>query len=280
METEQTPKKIVYDILDKVQYSKTYPNITNQTYGAIHEIHIFLLPLNPNSSLIAKAMQLAKEFNEKKVGDVHEYQMKMCFLTLIFRGPGPVKVLQSARYFRSNDQNEVIRQAYIDANYFVANGFDVVRVKIEANANSNLGVPVEDEEAKLYPKYFEFHIKVAHKSAEKVELITDKESDALLTISKNFTQLFQTPVPLSWNNLPNCSNPDNPGFQRFLNVRFRQIGMKKCKEQLDKIKLAITEQTNFKVTKSIDEYVWYDTFTDMDHGWIDFTPKEMEEVLA
>lgn len=206
--------------------------------------------------------------------------MKMCFLTLVFRGLGPVKVLQSARYFRSNDQNEVIKQAYIDANYFVSNGFDVVRVKIEANANSNLGVPIEDAEAKLFPKYFEFHIKVQHKTAEKVELITEEESNALIEISKKFTKDFQTPVPISWNNLANCSNPDNPGFQRFMNVRFREIGFNKCKAQLDEIKAAISKNTNFRITKSIDEYVWFDTFTEMDHGWIDFTPKELNEVLA
>ena len=166
------------------------------------------------------------------------------------------------------------------ANYFVANGFDVVRVKIEANAHANVGVPIEDEEAKLYPKYFEFHIKVQHKTADKPELITEEESNALIEISKKFTKTFQTPVPLSWNNLANCENPDNPGFQRFLNVRFREIGFKKCKEQLDVIKTAIADQTSFKVAKSIDEYVWYDSFTDLDHGWIDFTPQEMKEVLA
>ena len=105
--------KIVNDISDRAEYSKTYPAITNQNYGALHEIHIFLLPLNPDTAIIQKAMQLTSEFNQKKIGDVQEYTMKMCFLTLVFRNLGPVKVLQSARYFRSNDQNEVIKQAYI-----------------------------------------------------------------------------------------------------------------------------------------------------------------------
>lgn len=276
----ESPHKIVNDIADRAEYAKTYPKLTNQAYGALHEIHIFLLPINPEPALVKKAMELTAEFNKNKVGDVQEYSMKMCFLTLVFRNLGPVKVLQSARYYRSNDQNEVVKQAYIDANYFVQNGFDVVRVKIEANAHSNSGVPLEDIEAKLYPKYFEFHIKVQHKTSEKAELITEEESNALLEISKKFTKIFQTPVPLSWNNVANCENPDNPGFQRFLNVRFRQIGFNKCKEQLDIIKNAIPEQTNFKVTKSIDEYVWYDSFTDLDHGWIDFTPQELTEVLA
>lgn len=212
--------KIINDILDRASYALTYPEITNATFGALHEIHIFLLPLNPDQETIDKSMELTEKYNNSKIADLQEYKMKMCFLTLVFRNLGPVKVLQSARYFRSNDQNEVIRQAYLDANYFVENGFNVVRVKIEANANSNQGVPMEIEEATKYPKYFEFHIKVQHKNAKIVELISEEESATLLTISKNFTKKFKTPVPISWNNVANCNNPDNPGFQRFLNVRF------------------------------------------------------------
>lgn len=40
-----------------------------------------------------------------------------------------------------------------------------MRVKIEANAYSNDGCPLTDEDASLNPKYFEHHIKVAHKTA-------------------------------------------------------------------------------------------------------------------
>lgn len=280
MESSSQSGKIVNDIADRASYSKTYPSLTNETYGAMHEIHIFLLPLNPEASLVSKAMKITEEYNKLKIADLQDYSMKMCFLTLVFRELGPVKVLQSARYFRSNDQNEVIKQAYLDANYFTSHGFDVIRVKIEANANCNQGVPNDEEEMKKYPKYFEFHIKVQHKSHEKAELITPEESEALIQISKDFTKAFQTPVPLSWNNLANCANPDNPGFQRFLNVRFREIGVKKCRERLEDVKKAINEKTSFKVTKTIDEYVWYDTYTDLDHGWIDFSPKELELILV
>jgi hypothetical protein len=212
--------KIINDILDKEAYSSTYPSITNSKYGALHEIHIFLLPLNPTPSLIENSMSLTDKYNSSGIPDLQDYKMKMCYLTLVFRNSGPVKVLQSARYFRSNDQNEVIRQAYLDANFFVENGFDVIRVKIEANANSNQGIPLEIDEALKFPKYFEFHVKVQHKNARLVELITEEESAELLTISKRFTKKFGTPVPISWNNVANCDNPDNPGFQRFLNVRY------------------------------------------------------------
>ena len=193
---------------------------------------------------------------------------------------GPVKVLQSARYFRSNDQKQVIDEAYHDANFFTARGFDVIRVKIEANANSNQGIPIEDEETLKYPKYFEFHIKVGHKTATQIEAITTEESEALLKISKDFTQTYKTPIPISWNNVANCDNPDNPGYQRFLNARFRNTGFKNCKANIDAIKKGIEENTNFTVLKSIDEYVWYDTFTPLDQGWIDFTEEELKEIFS
>lgn len=36
----------------------------------MHEIHIFLMPLNPPKDLIEKAMNLTAEYNEKKIGDL------------------------------------------------------------------------------------------------------------------------------------------------------------------------------------------------------------------
>lgn len=46
---------------------------------------------------------------------------------------------------------------------------------------------------------------------------------------------MKTPVPVSWNNLPNEKNPDNPGFQRFLNIRFRKLGLNNIKKHLNKL---------------------------------------------
>jgi len=36
----------------------------------------------------------------------------------------------------------------------------------------------------------------------------------------------------------------------------------------------VNDTTNFRVVKCIDEYVWFDSLTAMDHGWIDFEPGE------
>jgi hypothetical protein len=44
--------------------------------------------------------------------------MKMCYLTLLFRDVGPVKVLQSARYFRSNETDDVVKEIYKDAEFY------------------------------------------------------------------------------------------------------------------------------------------------------------------
>jgi len=280
MEQTVTKGKIVHDIEDRAEYKKTYPNLTGKDHEALHEIHIFLLPLNPEKEVLAKCIKDTERYNAEKIGDLQDYSMKMCYLTLVFRNLGPVKVMQSSRYYRSNDLDKVIEQAYIDADFYASTGLDVIRIKIEANAICNDGIPLTDEDVAAYStKYFEHHIKLSHKNAVSAEEITEEESNSLIDLSKKYTVQFKTPLPISWNNVSNTNNPDNPGHQRFINVRFRNMGYNTIKEKLKEIKDEINNNTNFKVAKSIDEYVWYDTFTKLDHGWIDFTPEELVEVI-
>lgn len=270
---ELNPGKILNDIADKESYKKTYPEITGKgDMGALHELHVFLLPLNPDQKFVDLATEATKKYNETYASELKGYPMKMCYLTLLFRTAGPVKVLQSARYFRSEKQDEVIKEIYKDAAFYQQWGFDAVRIKIEANAHSNKGIPQTDDEAQLVPKYFEFHIKVEHKSKQENAIIAKEEEDNLIEVSKQMGKLYNVPVPLSWNNLSNADNHDNPGYQRFLNIRFRQTGLKNCASNVDNLCKSINETTTFRVVKSIDEYVWYDTYTEMDHGWIDFKP--------
>lgn len=271
----QTEAKILNDIEDKQAYKSTYPVLTGKSEeGALHELHVFLLPLNPEQSVVDRCLQVTDLYNQERASELNGYPMKMCYLTLLFRTAGPVKVLQSARYLRSNDQDEVVKEIYKDAEFFRKHGFDVVRIKIEANAHASKGIPLTDEDAGKHPKYFEFHVKVAHKSKKDDVAISKEEEEELAEISKKFTQTFQAPIPLSWNNLANPGNHENPGYQRFLNIRFRNTGYKNCSDNLNALHKAINENTNFKVVKSIDEYVWFDTLTAMDHGWIDFNPGE------
>jgi len=273
--------KIVYDIEDKETYKKTYPVITGKgETPALHELHVFLLPINPEQKDVDVVIELTSKYNQEYASELEDYPMKMCYLTLLFRTAGQVKVLQSARYFRSDDQDQVIKEIYKDSAFFQKQGFDVVRIKIEANAHANKGVPSTDEECKLFPKYFEHHIKVEHKTTKDNSPLPKEEEEQLTKVSQELSKQYKTPVPLSWNNLANPGNHENPGYQRFLNIRFRNVGMKTISGYLDNVVKSINENTNFKVVKSINEYVWYDTYTKLDFGWIDFSPEDEAEMCA
>lgn len=276
---ENKEGKIVFDIEDRETYKKSYPVLSGKSdTKALHELHVFLLPVNPEQKDVDLAIELTKKYNQEYASELGDYTLKMCYLTLLFRTAGQVKVLQSARYFRSNDQDEVIKEIYKDSAFFQKHGFDVARIKIEANAYSNKGVPSTDDEAKEYPKYFEHHIKVEHKTSKDNSPLPKEEEEALTKISQELSKTYKAPVPLSWNNLANPGNHENPGYQRFLNIRFRNVGLKTIGGYLENVVKSINENTSFKVVKSIDEYVWYDTYTKMDHGWIDFSPEDEAEL--
>mmetsp|Transcript_24222 Transcript_24222/g.21331 ORF Transcript_24222/g.21331 Transcript_24222/m.21331 type:complete len:281 (+) Transcript_24222:79-921(+) len=273
--------KILNEIDDKTKYKETYPEMKGKgEFKALHELHVFLMPVNPEQKDVDLAIEATKKYNEKYAKELGDYTMKMCYLTLLFRKAGPVKVLQSARYLRSDDTDEVIKEIYKDAEFYQDYGFDIARIKIEANAWSIKGVPESDEDAKKFPKYFEHHIKVEHKTCKENKPLPKDEEDALTEVSQKMCKLYKAPVPLSWNNLANPDNHENPGYQRFLNIRFRNQGMKSIQSAVENIRKSINEQTNFKVVKSIDEYVWYDTYTSMDWGWIDFSPEDEKELIS
>lgn len=243
---------------------------------ATHEIHHFLLPLNPDNDTLQRYFDLVEQWNQKHPSTL---PMKPCYLALIYRKDGieeEVCVMQSARYFRSNDTDLVIEQCKNDTHFFESNGFTVVREKIEASAYGINGIPLTDDVAQKYPKYFEFHIKVKQKDTDEYAAITKNEVNQLKSIATLFTKHYNIPIPLSYNKV----NKDGKGHQRFLNARFREQGLNTIKPKVDSIKNTINETSCFTVTKVISEYVWYDTNTQMDHGWIDFTPEEFAKALA
>ena len=250
--------------------------------AATHELHIFLGPINPNTETVERYQQVVEEWNQKYPSTLG---MKPCLLTLIFRDqhgkPTNVTVMQSARYVRSNDDQYVIAQAMADAKWFTDHGFDVVRRKIEASAYGISGIPQTVQEVAQYPsKYFEFHIKVGRKDASDTSAISEQEIEQLNNASFVCSKEYNIPVPLSYNNLKDKFNLDGEGHQRFLNVRFRGLGIKDIAPKLEDIKSTIAEQTRFKVLKVISEYVWYDDNTAMDHGWIDYSPAELENLTT
>ena len=247
---------------------------------ALHEIHIFLKDLNPSEDVLKRYNSVVAEWNEKYPDNVHK--MKACFLALVFRDAegkeSVVKVMQSARYIRSNETQQVVNECRNDTKWFEDRGLEVVREKIEAMAYGIKEIPLEDA---VVPKgkYFEFHIKVGRKDAEKECHIEDSEIDSLRKISQMFSREFKIPVPLSYNENKNKVNQDGEGHQRFLNLRFRK-GRNDCVGHVNAVKSAIDDLTSFKVLKVISEYVWFDTYTEMDKGWIDYTPEELSKMFG
>ena len=244
---------------------------------ATQEIHIFLAPLNPDEQTLQRYYDAVVEWNTDHP-DTSD-KMKACHLSLVFRDSDgnetTVRVMQSARYYRCDDTVKVIAESEKDKKWFEERHFQVIRNKIEAIAYGIDGVPTSDEDAKQKGKYFECHIKVGRKDGSETMPITEAEIDELKSIARQFSHKFHIPVPLSYNHNKNKFNTDGQGHQRFLNVRFRDMGLDSIKPKLQEIKDAINSQTSFKHIKDIFEYVWYDTAPEVDKGWIDFTEEEL-----
>lgn len=247
----------------------------NKNNQALHEIHIFLEPLNPDEVVLQRYYTAVEEWNKLNINNT--YTMKACYLCLVFNIDGKevdVNVMQSARYYRTNYTDNIIQECHNDAKYFSDFGFSILREKIEANVHSIIGIPQTVTDVATYPdNYFEFHIKVQRKDKKVGNTqITTQEVEQLKMVSKKLTHIYRRPVPLSYNKNKDKMNQDNEGHQRFLNVRFRNKGFTDIKHDLDNIKNLIVEHTDFEVIKSIDEYVWFDTNPSLDQGWIDFEP--------
>jgi len=272
--------KILNRPVDLYEYDKSIIDSTPEMTGkngskALHEIHIFFLPLamgknELDEKVVQKYRDTINIFNKHSniIGDIKP--MKDPILALNFRDVGYVTVMQSSLYVLSNSKQDVITLAHQIANLFSVAGLQVVREKIEASAFGIDGIPQTAEEAKKYNKYFEYHIRVARKNDQdttKSLPLSEEEIGELETISKQFSEKFGVPVPLSYNK---SKEGTEGGYQRYLNLRCRDMGSPDASKQVHEISQAIVDETSFKVVKVISEYVWYDTYVGLDKGWIDF----------
>ena len=269
-------------IPDDGAYKQTYPTMKGKGNPAVHELHIFLSEINPSQERVKQYYQAVNDWNEQHPAMTDK--MKACYLALVFRNPDggekTVKVMQSARYLRSDDTDQVVKECHSDADFFVKRGFSVIREKIEATAYGIDGIPQTDEDAQAYnTKYFEFHIKIGHQDVDDHTPLSEEEIDKLKAISRQFTSKFETPVPLSYNCNQDGVSGDGQGYQRFLNVLFRNQGMSSIKSKLEGINAAIQE-TGLRVIKMISEYVWYDSSPELVHGWIEYSPEELTKIIA
>lgn len=262
---------------------------------AQHEIHIFLLPLNPNTETIKSYYQAVDDWNTNhqteytdKFGD---FRMKACHLCLIYREKGtfeekPVFVMQSSVYIKSDDMSEIIKECHKQAKYFQDKGFTILREKIEAMAYGIDGIPISSSDVIKYDDneftkspYFEFHIKCKFEKDGDNTPLTDENISLLKSCANRISAKYGSPCPLSYNINPHQFGHDCAGNQRFINIRFRNIGLEEIDINLRNIKL-IMESEGIYIIKRISEYVWYDTNPNVDQGWIDFDFGEEKELIS
>jgi hypothetical protein len=247
--------------------NREYPEI-----NGLSEIHIFLLPLNPDKETLKRYDDAVEEYNRTMLKDGEKFMMKACHLCLNYRVKGDVRVMQSSRYFNGRDTETVLKETFKDGKWFADRGFQLLRHKVECITTAK-GVP-QDDDWKEYPKrYFEFHIRVNCKDDDPDAIITEAEVEWLKEIAKQYTAEFKTPVPLSYNNTQEHK-------QRYLNLRVANCGAAYARECAEKIKHAVQQSEKLKWVKTISEYVWYDDNRDVDSGWIDFTDQEKEQILG
>lgn len=272
-------------LINKLNYKNSLNEnvkFTGISTESLHEIHVFLGPLwincNPDEETVKKYTEVVEMYNNlyEKQNFRNFKKMKAPVLTLNFKDIGEITLLQSSLYYSSDSVESVIRKSHQIVELFQTAGFEVLREKIEASADGIKGIPYSNEEAKLLNNYFEFHIRCGRKEnfnmnsetmgSETINSgpMTQEENELLQLTSANLSSTFGIPVPLSYN------RAKKNGFQRYLNMRFRLIGLTEIDENLKKVKEYIYKTTPFYVQKIIREYVWYDTNVNMDKGWIDF----------
>lgn len=259
--------------------SEVYPALTGKDgAAALHEIHVFLMPLNPDSETVAKYVDLVDQWNKAHYTEPNFKPMKAPYLALEFRGvPEPVCVLQSARYLVSDDTKHVVEQCHADAKYFQDHGFTVLREKIEATVHGIDGIPQTAQELAAFPtktKYFEFHIR-AHRKGDEAnpEPLRDEELAELRSLSETFGDVFNKWIPLSWN----VRKAKDGVHQRFFNMRERVTGAVDALALVKDFQRDIAARSEFVVGKVISEFVWYDTYAELDQGWIDPRPDERKD---
>ncbi len=266
--------------VDKSILNSTPEMIGRGGTPALQEAHIFLLPVwdeksNPiDWELVKRYNQIVDKFNSIMNSSYPNWkQMKNPLLALNFVNQGYLTVMQSSLYLLSNNKQEIIDCTHMLAKLFSAGGFVVIREKIEASVYGIDGIPKTNIDAEKFTGYFEFHIRVeanvntneTNSNGDRVPL-SQQELKVLDMVSKEFTEKFGVPVPTSFNRSVHVDG----GYQRYLNVRFRNTGSDEALLKVKEIVTKINSETNFKVVKVISEYVWYDTYVELDKGWIDF----------
>lgn len=248
--------------------------------NALYEIHIFLNPvwMSPDEidkNIINKYTFLCSLFNNI-FKDKYKYfkNMGSPVLSLIFTKETEdleVTVLQSSLYYSSNDFNNVVNLTHKLAIMFSLCGFEVIREKIEVMTYGIEGLPSDINDIENDKNYYEYHIRVMKKNTDidnnKIA-INSEEYNELLSLKNNIANIYKLKVPLSFNRTNDSLNNPEKQYQRYINLRFRNISNDAINIIINQIIEYINSSSSLKVAKTHREYIVYDSFTDLDNGWI------------
>lgn len=254
-------------------------NIRGISAPAMYEIHIFLAPFWTNVNdidynVVGMYQRLVQFYNDVFRNSYPYFKnMGAPVLTLLFEGNVEVTVLQSSQYYLSDNIENVIQVLHATADMFASCGFSVIREKLEVMTNATSGIPLKNDDINDVNRlnYFEYHIRIEHTNDsnpnKNVIAMESPEYLAIVDVAKRCEEEFEIKVSLSYNRTPDKSF-DGIYYQRYLNLRIKNVGLESANSVADKICEYINSLCIIKVAKIHREYIVYDSYEVLDRGWI------------
>jgi hypothetical protein len=205
------------------------------SYSGTFESHVTVRAESPER--VKRFRELCRESNLK------------CILIKLARGRYHSQPMTATHHQGSLD--DVIAEAQSIAQHLGSNGFEVTRVKVEADPTTS-GVPRTDEEAARLAaaNYFEFHLLVTLKRLSELPRLS------VLCADHN--------AHLSMNAFKQAAGEET---ERFITMRLKGMGGARASILFDNLAGAI-ELAGYRTSRRVQEYVVYDTNLTLDDGWM------------
>jgi len=203
--------------------------------SGVFEIHLFG-PVDADPETFAKFEEACKQCGR---------MTKTLKLSLHFE-TGNHFVPQSSTYISAPSVEKAREVSAELLKVFEAANVPIIREKIEAIAH-NKGVPETDEEAAKFPEhYFEYHLRL--------------NTEVCYDVSTGLSKMFGHKIPLSCNLYP--------PYQCFLNARTYEMGSETSGRLVDYITMEL-EKRGIQVCKRISEFIVFDSYKNLDKGWLE-----------
>jgi inosine/xanthosine triphosphate pyrophosphatase family protein len=150
---------------------------------------------------------------------------------------------------------EVQHEVHAIARALVADGFEVVRTKIEALPH-NADIPESDEDAARTPaNYFEYHLKLVLPDGADLAAIAAACEPHGARLSRNARTRRNATAEVGGDE------------ERFVTLRVRS-GRISANARFDALRAALEALPSVRVVKRISEYTVYDSDVGVDRGWL------------